>query len=256
MLSVSIIKQKPLFLILSSVAGGVYAVASLFIENGVLSVICNVLCAALMCFIAFPRLRGFSYLKCCVIFFGLSLLTGGGITASYVLLSKLGRGVNVNSDVAPVLSDIPLWMFCILGVLSVAASYVTGKIFNKQSRKKEVAVVITGSRGQITLRCLSDSGALLREPVSGAPVIITSVDKLKDCVDEELYNALSCDDMSKTADGLRIIPSSSLGGAKLLSGFLPERVSVKGCDKRAVVAVTADKDFGGFDGIIPAELCG
>ena len=250
------IKQKPLLLVLSSALGAAYAVAALFIENSALSVISSVLCALLMCFIAFPRVRGFAFLKCAVLFFGLSLLTGGGITASYVLLSKLGRGVNVNSDIAPVLSDIPLGTFCILGVISIILSFVTGKIFNRQSEKKEIAVVIAGKRGQVTLRCLSDSGSLLREPVSGAPVIITSLDKIKDCVDETLFEALSDPDMSKTADGLRIIPAKSIGGGKLLSGFLPTRISIKGCDKRAVVAVTAGADFGGFDGIVPAALCG
>ena len=250
------IKQKPLLLILSSALGGAYAVAALFMESTALSVICNILCALLMCFIAFPRVRGFAFLKCAVLFFGLSLLTGGGITASYALLSKLGRGVNVSSDLTPVLSDIPLGTFCILGVISMILSFVTGKIFNRQSEKKETAVIISGKRGKVTLRCLCDSGALLREPVSGAPVIITSLDKVKDCVDEKLFEALSSPDMSVAADGLRIIPANGISGGKLLLGFLPEQVTVKGCDRRAVVAVTDNSDFGGFDGIVPAALCG
>ena len=249
------IKQKPFLLVLSSVFGGVYAVAAIFIENGVLSVLCNIAAAALMCFIAFPRIRGFAFLKCGALFFGLSLLTGGGITAAYVLLSKLGRGVSVNSDAAPVLSDIPLGMFCILGAVSILLSFITGKIFNRQSEKKEISVIITGSRGQVKLRCLSDSGALLREPLSGAPVIITGPEKIKDCVDERLFEALSCTDMSKTADGLRLIPCSGVGGGRLLSGFLPVCVNIKGCDRKAVVAISSDTDFGGFDGIVPASLC-
>ena len=250
------IKQKPFLIILSSVFGGVYAVAALFIENPVISVLCNIAAAALMCFIAFPKTRGFAFLKCGALFFGLSLLTGGGITAAYTLLSKLGRGVNVNSDIAPVLSDIPLGMFCILGVVSVLLSFITGKIFNKQSGKKEISVIITGNRGQVKLRCLSDSGALLREPLSGAPVIITGPEQIKNCVDERLFEALSCADLSKTADGLRLIPYSGVGGGKLLSGFLPQNVNIKGCDRKAVIAVSSDTDFGGFDGIVPASLCG
>ena len=189
-------------------------------------------------------------------FFGLSLLTGGGITASYVLLNKLGRGVNVSSDALPALSDIPLSTFCILGVISIVLSFITGKIFNRQSEKKEVCVIVKGKTGQATLRCLSDSGALLREPLSGAPVIITSTEKIRKCVGEQLFDALSCTDMSKTADGLRLIPVSGVGGKDLLLGFQPEYVRIKGCDKRAVIAVTQNGDFGGFDGIVPASLTG
>ena len=249
------IKQKPLLLILSSVLGGIYAVAALFIENSVLSVVCSVLCALLMCFIAFPRIRGFTFLKCAALFFGLSLLTGGGITASYMLLSRLGRGVNVRADIAPVLSDISLGTFCILGAASMILSFITGKIFNRQSIKKQISVTVYGKNGQATLTCLSDSGSLLREPVSGAPVIVTSPDRIKPCVDERLFEALCSTDMSKTAEGLRLIPAKSINGDKLLPGFLPERVCIKNCDRRAVIAVVTETDFGGFDGIVPAALC-
>ena len=249
------IKQKPALLIASSVSGGVYAVAALFIENWLPALLCNIAAAALMCFIAFPRIRGSTYVKCLTLFYGLSLLTGGGITASYVLLSKLGRGVNVNSDVVPVISDIPLGTFCILGAVSVLLSFITGRIFGRQSEKKEVKVRITGKNGSVEARCLSDSGSLLREPLSGSPVIVLRLECIKNCVEPELYEALSCDCLTKPVQGIRLIPCRGIGENTLLPGFRPVRVAVRGIDRRAVIAVTRDGDFGGFDGIVPASLC-
>ena len=247
------IKQKPYRLVISSVLGGAYAVAALFITNNVVSVLCNLASALVMCFIAYPKVRGIGFFKCTALFYGLSLLTGGGITASYLLLSKLGRGVSINSDFAPVLSDIPLGTFCILGAFSVAASFITGKIFGKHKEREEVSVTVVGKNGAATVCCMSDSGALLREPLSGSPVIILRLQCVKGCVEPALYDALSSSDMTDCAEGLRVIPSKSIGGGKLLPGFLPEHVYIKGADKRAVIAVT-DGDFGGFDGIVPSDL--
>lgn len=247
------IKQKPFRLVISSVLGGAYAVAALFITNNVVSVLCNIAAALVMCFIAYPKARGITFLKCCVLFFCLSLLTGGGITASYVLLSKLGRGVNVNSGFAPVLSDIPLGTFCILGIISVGASFITGRIFGRHKEREEVSVTVVGKSGSATVRCMSDSGALLREPLSGSPVIIMRTQCIKSCVDPPLYEALCRSDAEDPAKGLRVIPSSSIGGGRLLFGFAPEHVYIKGCDRRAVIAVT-DDGFGGFDGIVPSDL--
>ena len=248
------IKQKPYRLVISSVLGGAYAVAALLITNNVVSVLCNIAAALVMCLIAYPKARGLTFFKCAALFFGLSLLTGGGITASYVLLSKLGRGVSVNSDFTPVLSDIPLGTFCILGAVSVALSFITGKIFGRHKAREEVSVTVVCGRGKATLRCMSDSGALLREPLTGAPVIIVKPDCVKNCVEPALFEALCAADLTKTAAGLRIIPSKSIGGGNLLSGFVPEHVYIKGTDRRAVIAVTDETDFCGFDGIVPSDL--
>ena len=249
------LKQKPWLIVLSSALGGVYGVAALFIENVFLTVVCNIAAAAVMCLIAFPRARGFTFLKCSALFYGISLLTGGGITAAYLLLHRIWRGADVNPDTPAVLSDIPLGTFCILGVVSVIASYVTGRIFGRQSGKKEIKVRIKGKRGEAVCRCLSDSGALLCEPLTGSPVIIVKLGCIKRCVDGELFTALSSPDLSETAEGLRLIPSRGVGGDRLLPGFQPVSVSIKGCERRAVVAVVAEDDLGGFDGIVPASLC-
>lgn len=247
-------RQNPWRLVIASALGGIYAVGALFIENNAVSLVCNAAAAFVMCLISFPRVRGFAFLKCAALFYGLSVLIGGCITASYVLLSKLGRGVNVNSDIAPALSDIPLGVFLISGAVSAALSFITGRIYNRQSLKKEVTVTVCGDRGAVRLRCLSDSGALLREPLSGAPVIITNAEAVKECVSPELYDAL-CSEQIKASEGIRLIPGGTVSGKCLLRGFVPRSVTVCGADRDAVVAVVRDAELGGFDGIVPASLC-
>lgn len=131
-------------LLISAALGGAYGVAALFIGNTVLTLVCNAAAAYLLCFLAFPRAGRLILLKCTALFYGLSVLLGGGIVASYLLLSKLGHGIASDSYAYPLMSDIPLGTFLILGAVSMALAYVTGRIFGRQSGKHEVKVKITG----------------------------------------------------------------------------------------------------------------
>ncbi len=242
-------------LLISAALGGAYGVAALFIGNTVLTLVCNAAAAYLLCFLAFPRAGRLILLKCTALFYGLSVLLGGGIVASYLLLSKLGHGIASDSYAYPLMSDIPLGTFLILGAVSMALAYVTGRIFGRQSGKHEVKVKITGAAGAVTLTCLSDSGALAREPLSGSPVIFAELSAVRDCLDPELYSALACADLSKAADGMRLIPCGGVNGSSVLPGFLPLRVEIDGVSRTAVIAVTENTDYGNYDGIVPSSLC-
>lgn len=249
------LRSKGVRITAAAALGGAYAIAALFIENAVLSVISGAAVSLIMCLVAFPKMKGLLFIKTAALFYGLSVLLGGGVTAAYILLHKLGRGINVNSSVAPALSDISLMTFCILGALSFAASYITGKIFGKQSEKKICDIIIENDGVKLTLKCLSDSGALIREPASGYPVITVKFEKVAPCLHGELLEALEDGTISKTAQGMRIIPSRGIGGSKLLCGFVPDRITVCGVERRAVVAVLHGAELGEADGIAPSSLC-
>ncbi len=249
------IKTSGIRTVFAASLGGAYSIAALFIENTVFSVISGVAASLLMCVIAYPGAKRLLFAKAAALFYGLSVLLGGGVTAAYILLNKIGRGVNVNSDTAPVLSDISLSVFAILGAVSFAASYITGRIFGKQTEKKYVEVTVTNRGVSVVLHCLSDSGALIREPASGDPVITVRFDKIAPCLTGELLEALSDDTFTKTAQGMRIIPSRGVGGPRLLPGFCPERITIGGVKRRACIAVLHSTDLKDIDGIVPSSLC-
>ena len=71
----------------------------------------------------------------------------------------------------------------------------------------------------------------------------------------ELYSALACADLSKAADGMRLIPCGGVNGSSVLPGFLPLRVEIDGVSRTAVIAVTENTDYGNYDGIVPSSLC-
>ena len=235
--------------------GGAYSIGALFIDNAALSILSGTAASLLMCLIAYPKMKGLLFFKTAALFYGLSILLGGGVTASYILLCKLGRGINLNSDVAPRLSDISLATFLILGAVSFAASYVTGRIFGRQSEKKTCDVTVINDGVTVILRCLSDSGALIREPASGDPVIIVRFEKIAPCLHGDLLEALGDETLSKTAGKMRIIPSKGVGGSRLLTGFLPDKVIINGVERRAVIAAVRSTETGDSDGIVPSSLC-
>ena len=132
-------------------------------------------------------------------------------------------------------------------------------IKNKDEKKQKVFETAEAlglpAGGTVRLRCLSDSGALLCEPVSGSPVIIADLPAVRPCLSPELFEALSDGGLGTTAEGMRLIPGGGIGGSMLLPGFLPRRVRVCGVERTAVIAVVNGTDLGGFDGIVPASLC-
>lgn len=246
------LRAKGLLLSASAAIGAAWSVASLFVKPNALVVALNIAVSFLLCFAAYPKLRGKLYFKCAALFYGISLLLGGGVTASYMLLNKLGRGVNVNSGVEPALSDIPLWLFCVLGAVCFILSFITGRIFTRGKVKKSANVVIGSRGGSVKLLCLCDSGNLLREPLSGAPVVLVSYDAVAPCLDEELKRALRDGTITGDCD-VRVIPCGTPTGGGLLYGFLPEYVDVDGLRRRAVVAVGKGA-YREFDGVVPETL--
>ena len=61
-------------LVISSVLGGAYGVAALFIGSAALTLVCNTAAALFMCFLSFPHAGRLTLLKCTALFYGLSVL--------------------------------------------------------------------------------------------------------------------------------------------------------------------------------------
>ena len=82
----------------------------------------------------------------------------------------------------------------------------------------------------------------MREPISGKAVILAAEGKLN--LEESLI-----------LHRVRLIPAKSIGGERLLTGFLPDRVTWKDRELDAVIAVDREAEgYGGCDGIIPEIL--
>ena len=143
-------------------------------------------------------------------------------------------------------------------------------MFRKSSAQKIADMVISYKGENLTLRAISDSGNLLKDPISGKCVIAvassefeklfgagmadinidTSANSLKNCTFQK--NSL-------TADRIRIIPMRTAVGSAVKIAVRPDSITIKceGGREIEVDALIAPADIDGADGygaLVPSEL--
>lgn len=252
------IKPRAWRMILSASVGGIYGVASLFFYmNGVFVMMLNIVCAILMCFIAFFKGKIAQVLLSGAVFYGVGMLLGGIMTLIYSKLGKYTGYISIGGSIATVFGEIPLWLFAVLACISAVITFFLGRIFKSKQSVTSAEVMIRFGEKTAIIECLVDSGNLLCEPISGTPVIFISVNAA-DIVPERLLCVMreggatfDIDIMKK----IRFVPTSSLGGEKMTVCAVPDSCTVKGEERRALIAVDySNTNFGGYNGLVPGSL--
>lgn len=169
-----------------------------------------------------------------IIVWGAGALLGGIMT---VILS-LGETVSPETrDNYP-----PVFLLCTLSTLGFLRFIIT----SRSQKSETVLVLVRGEKIKISSLC--DTGSFAADPISGIPAILVKSRGLSN-IAAELYSE-NCDLR------LRMIPIDSVGGARMIRGFIPERVWVGDKEVSAVIAVdTNEGSYRGHDGLIPAALC-
>lgn len=203
--------------------GGIASCRLLLTVPALVSVALDITGAALMVLIAFRRCGWRGYLRQVITFFCVSALLSGLVTVGWRVFGDeavLTRNGVIYCDISPLM----------LTVLAVS-SYGVVRLYERLTRKRvpsalEYTVTVDDGNGCCICRALYDSGLHLREPFSGAPVIIVSRATLRPYLSDRLQQALYA-----TAGGgvsrLRVIPYRTVGGNGLLPAFVPSSVTVK-----------------------------
>ena len=221
---------RPLRLAAAAAFGAAFSLVSVVCSSGnrLLEIIAFIACALVMCRIAF----GQDVLRSVAVFAATDLGLGGLISVMCQGIGRLGFS-NVGTP------DAPTLMIFALIAGGVSLGYI--KLRARFCHEVEVTIELNG---QHSLKLLTDSGDLLTEPISGLPVVIVTPRSLG--LDSELLPENAGELL------LRAIPAESIGGRRLIFGFVTGIVVGK-TKKRAVVA-PVEADYSGFDGIIPQNL--
>ena len=253
-------KLKLWKLIFSSVLGSLYAVAVVTLNlNGLFITLIHICMSMLMCYIAYNFTSALGYLKLVILFYMVSLLFGGGISALYNFASSIFLSFGQTRK-----GLSPLVFMAVTGIIFLF-SMLGGKIFSKSASVSKIdAQVFFGDKSE-KFSLLCDSGNLLRDPYSSLPVVIIKEKKLRRLLskNDETINIFGLIDSENKDEivrlKLRFIPISTPQGRSLIPGFRPDKLTVfhnnKKIDLDAVVAAdNTDSDYGGTDGIIPSLL--
>ncbi len=183
-------------------------------------------------------------LRCILLFFAVSASFGGALLA----LSG-GRPLGVS------LRDL---------VLSFLLCYGIGTLLFRSHQllqaRQLCSVCVEQSGRKASFRALLDTGNCLRDPVSGAKVLIASPRALEGVLRDsaplfEALGPLQIQELSaqipEMAGRLRLLPFSALGGKGLLPVFRPDRLFIDGQERHDyLIAVSSQAEGDDFDGII------
>lgn len=258
-------KQRLLRMIIAAALGGIYSVISLFL---VFSAPVNLISDALFCLVisavAFAEKgrRISSTLICGFLFVGISMMTGGAMTAIFNLLNRLDLPLDaIDGD------GISTYLFAIIAAIAGIISLRSGELISRKSSIKECELTVTLSGRSVTVNALSDSGNLVRDPLSGRSVVLIDRSSLEKIADLSVFDDFLLGKLPPEASlikRLRIIPIKTAGGRSSLCAAIPERLTAKLTTKKnktaeiELDALIAPSDIGksaeGCQAIIPSEI--
>ena len=253
--------------LLASVFGGVYSVAIIFAGfSPPLELVLDIFAWFIMCVtvfasrkMTFPKLMlsSLSYV-------GVSVALGGIMTASFNMINLIGfsfDGLRESGE------GMPVWLFAALAVASGAATLMSGRFFRSKQSVRSADIEVTYGGKTVRLTALSDSGNLVRDPISGKSVVVADISALSSALPYEIVRAIRHGDSSmiaslspEIAKKLRFVPSRTATGNGILYALTPERITVfeaggKPYEVDALIApIRLGASAGGFEALISPEL--
>jgi len=234
----------------SATLGGIYGVAAVVVSaSGLASFALSAAVSVIMIAVAAKgKLPVVKYLKYSFILWGMGALIGGVVSAVCSLGGNSTGTVRAHN--AP---------FFILAASSAICSLIVRVISSFRSIKEcDVEIVSFGTTCRV--RALVDSGNLVKEPVSGRPVVFLRKgvffrtaprDVSLLCSDVSAIETLSSDIRRRT----RVLCVDRVGGGSASLCFFPDEVTlIKGKNKKSVkVALCIEDvlDYNGYDAIVP-----
>ena len=108
---------------------------------------------------------------------------------------------------------------------------------------------------------MTDTGNLLSDPISGRQVILIQKGAFLPLIPDSLIPIFESDDLTALSEvegalltSIRLIPSVSLGGDKLLIAYIPNKITIDGVGISALIASGNASSYGGYPALVPEIL--
>lgn len=224
-------------ILIASLIGAIYSISQYISNLNIYSNwILKIILAIIMVFISFNPQNIKKMCKLLILFY-LTTFTFGGVATYliYVLRPEnviIRNGMFVGTYVLKV-----IFIGAIIGTIILMISF---KIVKNKITKKDMIckVKITLNQKEKILDAIVDTGNMLKEPITGNPVVVVERNVLYDLMPKEILNnteAILGGDFEKIPENikneyipkLKMIPFSSLGKQNgMLIGIKPEKVEV------------------------------
>ncbi len=205
-------------ILLSSLLGGVYAVCSYITKLEIYStLIMKIILSVTMVYVAFNSKNIKQLLKQLVLFYLTSFAFGG---CAFALLYFI-KPQNILMKNGVYIGTYPLKVALLGGLLGFIIINIAFKIIKNRINKKNMFcdIEIYLNNNVTKVHALVDTGNLLKEPITGNPVIVVEKENLYnimpkeilDNIEEIMYGSNTENIENEYISKLRLIPFSSLG---------------------------------------------
>ncbi|MCI5682383.1 MAG: sigma-E processing peptidase SpoIIGA [Eubacteriales bacterium] len=241
---------KPLRLIGAVVLSVVYGFAVCLPQLAfLLNAFAKLLSGALIVFVAFGFVNIRKFIKTLCVFMAVSAAYIGCLLL-LTLLPQTGDFIYVNNG--EVYFDLPVVYILAVTVIVCIVQIVVERFFTKRMPKEAFCRCEIEFGGKsVSFNCLTDTGNRLVEHISGLPVVVVEEKLLRSVADLRDGHIPNNGLLYKR---LRLIPYKGADGRTgILRGFLPDKFTVNGEEKKVVVAcrdTVFDKN-GEYRGVSP-----
>ncbi len=222
-------------ILLSGAVGAVYAViVFVFKKSNLDNFFVKLAVSELMVLIANKKITVKNNIFCIMMMYVISFVCSGAVMAmTYINGTDVYTGVKYAYLICALIISA-ITVYCFLHIKSRR----TGRTFEK------ITIRLNGK--DIKLCALVDTGNMLCEPISGAPVVIVEADELLEAI-TDLHSLR-----------LRYIPYRALGNeSDMLTGFVPDSFKVCGQEVKCCVALYRGKlsPRSEYSALISPQLC-
>ena len=247
---------------LFSAFGAVYAVAALFFSTtGAMAFFLDLLVCYLMCLgTFFQKGKGRGVVLPFLFYFGVSFAVGGVMSGMASLLSHIELPLGSASG------GVSTGTFFLLAAVGGVTTFLWGRITRSKRGARHADTTIEMAGKRVVVRGLVDTGNLMSDPLSARPVAILSERVAQRLFSPSLFALLQTGDTKglatlpvKEAKRVRLLPTTTVTGEKMLAAVLPDLVTVdfgKGQERVDVLVAVAPVKVG-FDEcevLLPAAL--
>lgn len=241
-------------LLIAAVLGGVYAVLLVFLpQNSAVFSLTSVFFIFIMVFIVTKGASGTRKAKYLVAFLVFEILIGGLVYYAYVTLDKFFP----NSIEGSAPNNRRLLLLSVIILLSMGVLKLLLSLFGNTAAERNVKIKLKISGKIAEVSALVDSGNLVRDPMSMAPVMLMKREYAESCFPKTVRclmgDGIIYEEVKKR---LRLIPISSGGTTRILKAICPERASVLVGEREEEIRITVAIDdegesYGGYAALVP-----
>lgn len=220
-------------ILLASAIGGGYAILAYIADLGiVMNLLLKIFLSIAIVYIAYKPKKIKALLKILMLFYVVSFTFGG---VSFMLLYFLRPQDIINKN-GMYIGMYPIKVVLLGGIVGFSLIVISFKTIKGKLSSKDIfcdiEIVYNGKSNKI--KAMIDSGNLLKEPITGYPVVIVEEDELRNILSTEILQNVDKIIKGEAIDSLdiseckfRLIPFSSIGKESgLLLGFKPDYIKL------------------------------